>query len=136
MNLVLNDIISLNNFLLCEDVREEINRKHTLVGVYSGGILVAKFPANIRLAAFLELSFQTDGKHILFLRMRYKEREIAQLEAEITVGTAGVGILALQSFNLNALEAGNFEIDVSANKETWMLAIKKSISVGEIPSLR
>lgn len=42
------------NVLLCEDVREEIGNKKTLVGVYSGDVVVKHFPATLRVAFYAE----------------------------------------------------------------------------------
>jgi len=41
------------NVLLCEDVRDELRRKHSLIGVYSGDIVVAELPAFVQLAAYI-----------------------------------------------------------------------------------
>jgi hypothetical protein len=42
------------NVIVCEDVREEIGNKKSLMGLLSGDILVPQFPAQIKLAFYIE----------------------------------------------------------------------------------
>lgn len=54
------------NIILCEDVRDEIGGKHSLMGVFSGDILIPIFPATIQLATYFQYemgkSAQSEGK--------------------------------------------------------------------------
>jgi hypothetical protein len=45
---------SFRNVSLCEDVREEVGNKKSLMGVFSGDVVVSQFPAQIRVAFYLE----------------------------------------------------------------------------------
>jgi len=47
-------IEQFRNAILCEDVREEIGNKKSLVGVFGGDVLVAHFPAQIKVAFYVE----------------------------------------------------------------------------------
>jgi hypothetical protein len=42
------------NIIVCEDVRDEIGNKKSLMGVMGGDILVATFPATLQIAIFFE----------------------------------------------------------------------------------
>ena len=42
------------NVLLCEDIRDEVGGKHSLMGVFSADITVPSFPAFIQLAAYVQ----------------------------------------------------------------------------------
>jgi hypothetical protein len=42
------------NVILCEDIRHEVGNKRTLVGVFGGDVIVPHFPANLRLAVYMQ----------------------------------------------------------------------------------
>lgn len=42
------------NVIVCEDIRDEVGNKKSLMGVLSGDILVPSFPATIKIAVFME----------------------------------------------------------------------------------
>src|SRR5437016_351670 len=42
------------NVIACEDVREEVGNKKSLMGVYGGDIIVSEIPAQIWLAFYIE----------------------------------------------------------------------------------
>jgi hypothetical protein len=48
---VLNEF---RNVVLCDDVRDEIGNKKSLMGVFSGDIIVQELPATIPIAIYLE----------------------------------------------------------------------------------
>lgn len=50
------------NIILCEDIREEIGNKKSLIGVLAGDILTGAFPAHLSLAIYFEyLPDESDG---------------------------------------------------------------------------
>lgn len=54
--------------LICDDARREHNGKEILIGIYTGDILVAHFPANLRLC--LWIYFETDQRGEVPLEVR------------------------------------------------------------------
>ncbi len=44
----------IRNVILCEDIRDEIGNKKSLMGVMAGDILVGEFPATLSVASYLE----------------------------------------------------------------------------------
>lgn len=48
------------NVILCEDVREETGGKRSLMGVFTGHVVVPHFPATIQLASFLQFDLEPD----------------------------------------------------------------------------
>lgn len=49
------------NVILCEDVRYEIGNKKTIVGTFSGDIIVSEFPAALQIGVYME--YLPDQKH-------------------------------------------------------------------------
>lgn len=57
--------MKFNNVIICEDIRQEVGNKLTLVGVYSGDIFVSEMPANIWLAMYLDF-FKEESNDVSF----------------------------------------------------------------------
>lgn len=72
--------------LVCDDARREDNKKEILIGVYTGGILVEKFPS--RLALCLWTLVQTSGEGELSLEFRV-------VDSEDTALIAGEGMVSV-----------------------------------------
>lgn len=56
--------LKFGNVVLCEDVREEIRGKTTLVGTMSGNLTVPRFPATVQIASFIEFYEASGGEQI------------------------------------------------------------------------
>lgn len=48
-------MIKVLTFLLADDIRQEQNGKSIIIGVYSGDVLVSRFPADLKVAIWLEI---------------------------------------------------------------------------------
>ena len=53
---------SFRTVVVCDDIRDEIGNKKSLMGVFSGDIIVAEFPAYIQIAIYLEVLVSEDDK--------------------------------------------------------------------------
>jgi hypothetical protein len=42
------------NVIICEDIRDEIGNKKSLMGIFAGDIIVAELPATIQMAVFAQ----------------------------------------------------------------------------------
>ena len=60
--------VRLTSAIVSDDSRTEDNRKHFLIGIYVGGVLVEKFPAKLNLSLWMLL--QTSGEGELALNFR------------------------------------------------------------------
>jgi hypothetical protein len=121
--------------VLCEDVRDELNRKHTLLGVFAGDINVQHFPANLKLAAYLEFRNFPAGKHDFSGEVSYARKPIMKLEGEMEVKSSGTAVLVLPSFILPLAEEGQLEVIVKGAGGKPTTVISSHVSVGPIPSL-
>lgn len=57
------------DLIFCDDVRQEVNGKHLLVGVYGPEMIFKEFPAHTMLAIFHRIHNLPDGEHKYKLRM-------------------------------------------------------------------
>src|ERR1041385_6832339 len=53
------------NVILCDDIRQEIGNKRSLMGVFGGDILAAEMPAQIQLSLYCDLLRSNPNKEIV-----------------------------------------------------------------------
>ena len=117
--------------VLCEDIRDELHNKHSLIGVYSGDILVSEIPASISLAFYLEIEPKRVGDFDLQFRLSGPAADAsAVLNARVGITNAsGVSILRTPRIELGITEAGTFRFDMSLDRESWTNLVTKTISL-------
>lgn len=121
------------NAILCEDVRLEPTGKHMLIGVFSGNIVVAKMPAKIAIAFYIEAQVLELGEHILYIRMRSPGGSEVKMEARMTNTERGKSIaLGVPRGELQIPEEGEIEVCVSHNEKDWISIIRKLVTVGAV----
>ena len=78
------------NVILCDDIRDEMGNKKSLMGVYSGDILVQNFPAAVQIAFYVDYVPAEDeaGEIPVQFRITQDGAEIAkaQIQAKIDKG--------------------------------------------------
>ena len=77
---------TFRNASMCEDIREEIGNKKSLMGVFSGDVLVPRFPARFRVAFYAEYLPALGGEHEVRLSIEIGAAEAAT--AQVRVNTA------------------------------------------------
>lgn len=63
--------LNIDYVLVCDDIRQEGNGKHLLIGVYSSAIIVPDFPARITLAFFLRCTANQTGSFPFEMRFMF-----------------------------------------------------------------
>lgn len=125
--------IKTGNVIACEYAALGSHGKHTLVNVYTGDILVQKFPALIPIAFFFEIIPEPGMPNDLKIDVFQNKELKASLGAEFQFNVSQLGLAVLQQMPFSI--AQNTEIKVVAScegyKETTL--IKKKVSVGPIP---
>ena len=53
-DLVAHSLNNLRNIILCEDIRTEVGNKLSLMGIFSGDVVVTEIPATIHLAVYMQ----------------------------------------------------------------------------------
>lgn len=131
------DGVTVEAALLCEDIREEINRKHALLGVFGGDILVQSLPATIKLAVYVVLRVTEPKERTLSIRARFAIDDEG-LVAKATLGPqfSGVTVAIIPQFFVTTEVDGQFLVEISGEDGQWAQLISKSVGVGVIPSIR
>jgi len=121
------------NVLLCDDVRKEIGNKRTIVGVFSGDIIVSSVPAVVPLAAYIEfMPTSLDDNEIEF-RFLVGNKPIATLKATLNDLQMGVvAVLELPKIVIHATQPTEVSIDAQIKNRPVQRLMTKKILVGPI----
>lgn len=117
------------NVLLCEDVRIEVNNKHTIVGTLSGDIMIAQVPSTMEIAAYIE--FYPEGTNVtLIFRLMfagYKMADINVQPASAPPGTPVIAVIPRGQLGMN--QEGELRIDAQISGGKWRTILKKQVTV-------
>ena len=118
----------IRNVILCEDIREEIGNKKSLMGVLGGDIVVPAFPANIQIAVYFEYVPDLDevDRLIIEFKLWHDQVEIAQGVMEATIEPNKMVTLVLprgytsfekeMTFRMTAAVRGGSEFEILSKK--------------------
>lgn len=121
------------NVLFCDDVRREIGNKRTIVGVFSGDIVVSNVPAVVPLATYIEfIPISLDDNEIEF-RFVVAGEPIATLKA--TLGDRQMGVVAvleLPKIAIHVEHPTEVSLDAQIKDRPTQRLVTKKVLVGEI----
>lgn len=123
----------IKSLLTCEDVREEVGNKVTIVGVFSD-IVVSSLPAVIRLALWVEFIVSKIGMYNFSIRIDTPTIEKAAIIAlEIDVETCASAVsTSVPKFPLKINESGYISIFIKEkSQKTWTLYRKVHVEQGK-----
>lgn len=87
---------TFRNTSLCEDIRDEIGNKKSLMGVFSGDILVSEFPARLRVAFYIEyIPHSGTSEHELSLLLAVGSQETITIQVLINTPADQVATLVV-----------------------------------------
>lgn len=119
---------------LCETVLQDIQQRWSLIGIYTGEVIVPHFPAKVRCAIYIEFSEPVSGP--LNLEIILGGRRLANIAAEISHkpeddagATAVLGIPGLELGLDRPAELKVSWIDGKSKKTV----LKKAIVQGDVP---
>lgn len=120
---------SLEQVLLCDDVRREVNGKQIIIGVYGDDILLPLFPISIPLCLWMRFRFRSPGTHSLEFSVigERQQRLIPPTTVKVTVPDPPKAIditLGGILLNITEPEALRFQWRDEAGEWKQMLAAK------------
>lgn len=122
--------------ILCEDIRDEVGNKKSLIGVFSGDIIVTALPAQLFVAVFMVYRPNTgrDCEASFELRLMQDDIEIVKggITSQILAGQEAV--LVLPKALMRVENEVILRLLISVNKEPEEEIIKKRIFLMVQPS--
>lgn len=118
----------------CDDIRQEINNKAILIGVYSGSIVVPSFPADIGVAWWIQLNADKMGKYEVEVRV-LKDGNSTLLRGilALDVHTPGWSTIALPRAPLQLQGPGHLELEIKLkDDQKWMSISEIDVMEGPV----
>lgn len=105
------------NVILCEDIRDEVGNKKSLMGVMGGDVLVSSFPATIKVAFYAEyISDADDLEHAsIDIRIMQDDVEMAKGKIEAKLQPGQPATLILPTGLANFEHEGTIRLFASVN---------------------
>lgn len=124
------EFATVRNALLCEDVRDEIGNKKSLMGVLAGDVIVAEFPATLKVCVYAEIEFNPDRniKRTEIL-LTHDDQEILRAQIEFEPSRNVVSMVLPQGL-LKLDRPGTLRLAMSAGEQTITLLEKKVLKGG------
>lgn len=113
-------ILEIITSVVCDDIRREDTGKDILIGVYSGDILVPRFPANINLAVWLHVRPSKAGEAKFDFRLvGPHDVQFVQGHGEVTFGAVGPGSISLAGLPAPVQVPGELRLLFRQGNEEW-----------------
>ena len=135
MSYALSDTLSVDLAVVCEDVREEVGKKLSLMGVFSGDIIVAEMPATVRIAFYFAIHANKPGTYNMKVRFLLDDsaEPVFQGDGTINVDPGNkIGNLVFPNGFMQFKEDTNLRVQLAAKEENWVEVISKRVSKGAI----
>jgi hypothetical protein len=118
--------LRIGNVILCEDVRQEMLGKHSLLGVISGDILVPVFEDYIKIAVYVELLAVELGEKEAELTIQYLDKMLAKISAKFDFkDLRAPAAIVTPGFPLKLEGPGQIIIDVRCEGKTKRAMVKE-----------
>jgi hypothetical protein len=126
---VTNSVGRFESVILCEDVRDEVGNKKSLMGVISGDLIVSSFPATLPIAVFLVYQPNTDRdcEALFEFRIMQDQTEIVKAEINSQIPAGQIANLILPKALMGVEKEVVFRLLVSVDKGPEEEIIKKRI---------
>jgi hypothetical protein len=117
--------------ILCEDIRDEVGNKKSLMGVMTGDILVPAFPATLQIALFMEYrpSVPNELNASFEFRLLQNDLEIVKAGMSATIPAGQAANLVLPRALMTVEKEVTFRIRASVNNGPEEEIVSKRISV-------
>lgn len=126
--------LKIKNAILCDSVRTEDNGKHILIGVYSGDIVFAKFPARVSFTYWVQLIPPVQSGEVAF-DMKIKAPGFkAPMTSEITLlieNEEELAVLVIVIPAINILKQGDLTLSMREKGDRWTKVLSKKVSMNE-----
>jgi len=118
----MNDLASINisHAIACDDIRQEMNGKHILIGVYSGNLGLPFFPAPIAIGFWVLAKPSHKGDYDVQLRVEGPDRkEVTRGNMIIHIREVEDTALAIPPLPINLTMPGEITLQYREGDGSW-----------------
>jgi hypothetical protein len=112
--------VQFTGALLCDQVRQELNLKFIIIGVYSASVAFASFPSVSQFQLFAHSRMTALGKCMLSVRVMVDGVENHRLEAEVVVEQPGEDWVTLPLQPIQFLVPGVLSVEYADETGEWI----------------
>jgi len=125
--------------VVCDDVRQEQNNKHILIGVYNGSIIVAGFPAEVALAWWIQVFPTRTGKFDIEIMLESENAVIMRAGIGFQIYAVDWSVITLPRVPLQFQGNANLQLRLKLKDEKeWTdivtIAVKQGAPSGVPPA--
>ncbi|MES0069483.1 hypothetical protein NKJ73_27330 [Mesorhizobium sp. M0074] len=126
--------IQFGNAVLCEYVAQGANNKHVLVNVFSGDVVVSKFPADLQFGVYIELhnaknSLSNEGS----VEIRVGGNTVVKGQITLAAVNTSAGVIAIPSIVVHLESDTTIEVILLATGYGRAVALSKKVYLGKMP---
>jgi hypothetical protein len=131
----LDETMSLEFAAYCEEIREELGNKFVLLGVVTGDLLVAEFPANVRVSFLLGIRSKEIGERVVKVRLMVDELQAFEGESKAIFGDPWLFANTVIPSGIVVLGGPcQLSLLVSTEEGRWIEALSKRVMHGAAPA--
>jgi hypothetical protein len=125
--------LKIRSAILCDLVRTEDNGKHIIIGVYTGDVLFAEFPAKFAPTFWIEFKpFEGDEEMAFEVKMDIPGAKVPRIGAgKIKAERGKAAILVSRGPVLEIKNPGILRLSIRSKGGRWIQAIAKDVGIVE-----
>jgi len=128
------DGIRIGNVLACEFVRTEAENKFSILGAFSGDVLVPELPARFLIAFYIEVFFTKLGQTTITIAASHGSKPYSRVKAELEVSDlAAPAILAFPTLSVLIETEGTIDLTLEIGEKKHNI-LKKPVRVAPKPA--
>lgn len=119
---------TVNNCILCEEIRQEKNNKLILLGVYAKDILVSNIPATIPLAPYIEITIHKPEQTTISVRISGPGEGEAIMRVLFDTKKRDDEVVILSPrFEVHIACEGMLNVDISDDEKNWQPVLRRHV---------
>lgn len=96
--------------VICEDVRQEVTGKHTLIGVFGGDMILSRLPLNLRIAWWLQVGAEAGVYTLQFRALGPGEAQLFEANVQMQANDSRTSGLALPPVQVQLQREGELQL--------------------------
>ncbi|MGB3583235.1 MAG: hypothetical protein WBA40_19295 [Roseiarcus sp.] len=121
--------------IICDDIRQEMNGKQILIGVYGNAIIVPSMPFSIPLSVWMEYNPTKTGPDAVYVKLSYTTGFSVSVKADLQVNEIGPMGLGIPPIMVSGASDGTLTIELSGDGREWREIKRKDVRRGQVPAL-
>jgi hypothetical protein len=125
--------IRVKNVAMCDDIRFEIGNKHTLVGVYSGDVVLSKIPSELTISFYIELKAPEQRTYDIEFEVKLGDEVKQHVVGLLDIDRPHqLGVIAFPRMPMHVGKATTISLRAKFEGEPWRPLIRRRVRQGRV----